>query len=221
MILFWLVIAVLTFAVTLSFIKPLSHLLSMKTTLALLVLIPTFSFGTYFYLGSSQEVAQAESFKSRLADVSQRFKQLGSRSNVIMLLEQKVSQRPNDAKGWYLLGKLYLGVGDYRNAARNLTRANQLKLHDTQTMIALVEARFYSNNRSLSNADKAMLREILKKHPNHLNATNLLAIDAYNKHDYKKAVQLWEGLIEQLPPESDDGKALLKMIAKAQRAAIG
>ena len=76
---------------------------------------------------------------------------------------------------------------------------------------------FFANGRKLSPDDVALLAPILKRDPNNVNAINLLAIDAYLQHHYQTAVSYWERLLLIFPPDSADSKAVLQMIAKAQK----
>jgi cytochrome c-type biogenesis protein CcmH/NrfG len=54
------------------------------------------------------------------------FQELGGFDGTIARIKEKLKQNPNDARGWQILGKLYLAKGDTRAANKALTKARQL-----------------------------------------------------------------------------------------------
>lgn len=192
--------------------------LSKKTPVIIaLLLIPMLSSILYWRWGDSVQVASAMSAKAEIKKVDAEVRKLGTRGNVIDMLKKQVEKRPDDAKGWYLLGKLYLGGGELKDAERCLKRANLLDKNNPNITIALVESQFYLANKKLSSSSKKQLKQLLKSDPQQINAVNLLALDAYNRHQYQDAVNYWERLLPLFPAESENAKAVLKMIASAQK----
>lgn len=108
--------------------------------LSVMLLVPILSFVGYWAWGGSQQVEATLQYQQKVREVAKLVQQMGSRQQVIALLNKQLQERPNDAKGWYLLGKLYLGGGDYHQAKRCLARANQLAPGQESTVAALKEA---------------------------------------------------------------------------------
>jgi tetratricopeptide (TPR) repeat protein len=59
-------------------------------------------------------------------DLLVAFQELGGFDGTIARIKEKLKQNPNDARGWQILGKLYLAKGDTRAANKALTKARQL-----------------------------------------------------------------------------------------------
>ena len=59
---------------------------------------------------------------------------------------------------------------------------------------------------------------ILAIEPNAVGAYNLLAIDAFNRREFKDAIVYWEKLLTFYTPGREEVKNVLDLIAKAQAA---
>jgi cytochrome c-type biogenesis protein CcmH/NrfG len=62
--------------------------------------------------------------------LSQEVNQLGGIEGIIARVKQKLELNPNDAAGWFILGKIYLGNHQYAEAVLALGKAMQLKPAD-------------------------------------------------------------------------------------------
>ena len=161
-----------------------------------------FSWISYQHWGASQQVMQKTAHVDQL-----------NPNDIIKKMENHLAKHPESAQGWYLLGKLYFHQARYSFAVNALKKAYQLRSNDLETKLYYAQALFFQRS------DKAhqLLTEIVAQNPNEITAINLLALDAYQKEDYQKAIQYWEKLIDFYPPDSDDGKVLLRMIALSQK----
>jgi cytochrome c-type biogenesis protein CcmH/NrfG len=56
----------------------------------------------------------------------EKFNELGGVDGAIMTLQKHLMEQPGDAKGWFLLGKLYLGKQDEAHAKLAFTQAHKL-----------------------------------------------------------------------------------------------
>ncbi len=137
--------------------------------------------------------------------------------DVINKLKQRLAEDPDSARGWYLLGRLYFTMGQFHQAVTAFQRAYQLQPSDQNTMMQLAEALYFEQGKSLKGQAQQLLDAVLASHPNNQAAINLVAINAYNLGHYKKAIVNWEQLLNEINPQSADGKVLLDAIAKAQK----
>lgn len=211
MIQFWIIIFLMTLAAVCFIAIPLftnsekSHT-NFWLLLFLLISFPIAAITLYLHWGYSDKLS-----------IQAQIKQIKSPDQVIVLLKQRLQESPNSAKGWFLLGKLYFDMGKFSRAIPALTKANQLKPNNVSIMTVYAEALFFSNHKQLNQKSMSLVKQVLKKQPHNLNSVNLLAVDAYQRKNFKKAVAYWETLLQTVPPESHDGEVLRAMIAKAQR----
>jgi cytochrome c-type biogenesis protein CcmH len=198
-----------------------AHKLHKKTNyliaLGLLILLPVVALALYWKIGSSQQLAQWLQSKQQAAVVQAEITQFGSTENIIVALREKLRQNPNSARGWYLLGKLYLSQQQFSPAAAAFTKANQLHPNDPETMQSYAESLFFANQQKLTPQSRALLDQVIALQPQNVDALNLVAMGAYRQGDYQTAINYWEKLLPFFPPQSEDGKALLDVIAKAQQ----
>lgn len=185
--------------------------------IGIIVLVPLLSVLLYAHWGSYTKVQQAKQVQTHLAEVKASISQSGSRQSLISEFEQHLREKPQDAKGWYLLGKLTLRDGRVKEAIKALRQSNALKPNDPETLLALAEALMVANNNVLTSESQVLLEKVLEVSSNAIEALNLLAIHAYNKGQYNQAVSYFERLLPYYSPESEEGQRLLKIIARAQK----
>jgi len=232
MLLFWILIAVLTCLALAFVIWPLLHV--PETSLAdgaarldntrgfgvallVIVVLPVAALWLYLHWGASQQLAEHVLLQKHAAAIKAELKQLHSPQQVIDTLTTHLRRAPNSAKGWYLLGRLYLTIGKYHAAAVAFKKANQLTINQPGIMLGYAQALFFANDRHLNNTAEHLLKTILQRDPHQVNALNLLAVNAYLRGDYRRAVNYWEQLQNSFAPDSKSAKAIRHMIALAQR----
>lgn len=186
-------------------------------SLLLLVALPIFAIMAYQRIGDSRGLFHYWALKKEANIVKAELKKIKNPQQIINQLKAHLQAYPNSPKGWYLLGRLYLGQELYPLAYNALLKAYQLKPNDAKYQVAFAEAAFFNNKRRLKPHVKAILIDVLKKQPNNVAAINLLAINDYVEKHYQSAVNYWEKLIPMFVAGSKDSKELLNMIAKAQQ----
>lgn len=171
----------------------------------------------YYFLGAAPEVLHYWQQQSNQRAVAAAMQKIHSPQQVIAELKQHLKTNPSSAKGWYLLGSLYSDLHEYYNAKTALIKAHHLQPDNLLYSASLVEVNFFRQHGRLSSIDMQNLTAILKKEPDNVVALNLIALDAYHRHTYAKAVTIWQRLLTLFPAASDERQMLLKMIAKAQQ----
>jgi cytochrome c-type biogenesis protein CcmH/NrfG len=63
-------------------------------------------------------------------DLLVKFNDLGGLEGVVTKVQKRVQSMPNDAQGWFILGKLYFIQKDYTKAKAALKKAHALLPHD-------------------------------------------------------------------------------------------
>jgi cytochrome c-type biogenesis protein CcmH/NrfG len=175
------------------------------------------SLGLYVKLGGYFAQRQYQQTQQLEREAKVTLKKLGSMQAVLERLKQRLAKTPNSAKGWYLLGKLYLGQQDNSAAFSAFSRAHALDNENKTYFIAYAESYFFTHDNQLSQKLVARLQALAERSPSNVAVINLLAINDYNQGRYAQAKQRWESVLPLFADESEDKKALLQMIAKAQK----
>ncbi|MDF2868277.1 MAG: cytochrome biosis protein CcmI [Gammaproteobacteria bacterium] len=222
--LFWLLAALLIFTTLLCVAWPFLPRLARTNTLSepppkrililLLIALPGLAIGLYLHWGSGKQWSLYYQQQKNSQVIDSTLQQFGSPQQVIEKLEAQLQTRP-DAKGWYLLGRLYMSQSLFPQAVAAFANANELKPNDPQTILQYAEAQFLAQH-SLSIQAKALIEKVLAQQPDNTEAANILAIAAYQQGDYQQAIDRWEQLLTRFPAQSEDGKKLLEAIARAQ-----
>lgn len=179
--------------------------------------LPTLSLLIYWQLGAFRTVNQADLVRERLVEVKEEIKHSGSRQSLIQQFEAHLKQKPENPKGWYLLGKLYLQDARYPEAVKALRRSKDLQAEDPDTLLALAQALYILDQNKLNTESHSLLLQVIKKVPNSPIALTLLGMDEYNNGQYRQALTYFEQLLPLYSAESPEGQRLLEIIAQAQK----
>jgi len=177
------------------------------------------SASVFFYIQWGNYPAyQAQVHKKQLSKQVATFKkQYDSPEKIISIMKQRLQEHPSSAKGWYLLGKLYVSQQDYQNAQQSFEKAHHLDPSVNEYSLALIENDLILNKNNLGANHRNLLSEILKQTPNNPSALSMLAVDEYTQHHYEKAVSLWEHLLDIIGTNSEEAKTILDAISEAQK----
>lgn len=170
----------------------------------------------YLYWGSPQAQIQYGQREKEEATIRQSLSQYPSVAAVEKRLREALHQKPNSAKGWYLLGKLYLSEEKQAEALQAFSRAHALEPRNEIYLLAYAESYFTTHGNRLSEFLRSTLGAIFKEHPDEVVMGNLLALDAYHRGDHEGARHYWESLLPLFEAGSEDEGRLLEMIAKTQ-----
>lgn len=131
-------------------------------------------------------------------------------------LKQTLKTRPNSARGWYLLGRLYASQNQWQNAHTAFQRAYQLQPNNEQIAVNYAQNIWQINDQKHNAMSREILHRVLKDQPNQPDSLAMLAMDAYVNHHYQLAIDYWQRLLKLVPPSSDEAKMIQKAIVKAQ-----
>ncbi len=196
--------------------KPQAYHRDYRLIVLIAILFPITSFLLYWHWGHSQALSAFYAQQRQEKLVQTEIKKLGTPDHVINVLKQHLQQDPNSARGWYLLGRLYLEQQQFQPAIDALARANHLKPNDPKIMLSYAESLYTTNQGILPVTGSNLVHKLLQRNPNDINVMGLLALSDYHQKNYQAAIAWWQKIAMQLPPGSDDSKMLAALIAKVQ-----
>ena len=136
-------------------------------------------------------------------------------TELMQILERRVHEEPNDAKAWFLLGRLKSSEGNWVEAHDALFQAYRLEPKNIKIAIFYVET-IWQTQGEITPYAKKILKEILKQDTNQADALLMLASDAKDKKCYQQAIQYWRQILVLLPKDSQMYQALMDAIQEAQ-----
>ncbi len=176
---------------------------------ALFVVAVTVS--TYLYLGTPQLVDPA----ALLAQQSD--KELPSIEEMVGVLVERLKENPEDAEGWYLLGRTYMATKDYQKAAFAFDKLNQLVSDQPSIMLALADALAMAAGGDMQGRPTALIRKAIVLAPEDQTALWLAGMVEDQSGNHAQALAHWRHLRPMLADDPDSTEQVDRLIAAAER----
>ena len=178
-----------------------------KTAIGLCIFIILLSSVLYFYLGDVVRIAQR--------GTGQQVSQEGV-EKMVAEFAAKMEQDPSNLQGWVMLARSYRMMGRNEDAAKAYARAGNFIDADPQLLADYADTLAANANGSFAGKPLQLINQALKLDPNNLLALWLSGTASFNSGNYKAAVQTWEKLAQQIPPDTDEARAIKGSIAEAR-----
>ncbi|HYG55826.1 MAG TPA: c-type cytochrome biogenesis protein CcmI [Burkholderiales bacterium] len=174
-----------------------------KVLITMAVAIPVLSLGVYFATGNpgaiDSPILNLETMVERLAT--------------------RLKERPDDVEGWRLLGRSYMAMGRFGDAAEALARAAKMAPKNPDVLADLADVLAMMHGRRLQGEPEKLVLRALELDPNHLKALALAGTAAYDRKDYGAAAGYWQRMLPHLDPASEDARAVQSNIEEAKTLA--
>jgi cytochrome c-type biogenesis protein CcmH len=178
-----------------------------KTIIGICLFVAVLSAVFYFYLGDASRIAEKNSEKPMTQE---------SVEKMVAEFAAKMESEPDNLKGWAMLARSYRILGRNPEAAKAYARAGSFVDSDPQLLADYADVLAANANGNFSGKPQQLINKALALDPNNLLALWLSGTAAFNAQNYKSAVQSWEKLAKQLPPETDEARAIAASIAEAR-----
>lgn len=156
-------------------------------------------------------------YKAKLeARVQEMLKTMHGPDELIAKLKGALGHSPADARGWVILGKLYMNQQLWIKAHAAFSLANKLNPVDDSAKVNDALCLWEMNHRKFNKKIRQRLQDIVQHNHNQTDALAMLAMDAYLRHDYPTALKHWQHLLTLAPPDSEEARALRRAIIKVQ-----
>lgn len=134
----------------------------------------------------------------------------------VAALAKRLEQNPNDAGGWTMLGRSYLTLKKYAEAANAYAKATSLKPDNADLWADYAFAMGMANGQRLQGQPQELINKALKLDPENPKALELGGSAAFEAKNYKEAMGYWQRLLERTPPDSELAQALSQRISEAR-----
>ncbi|OEE68141.1 c-type cytochrome biogenesis protein CcmI [Enterovibrio norvegicus FF-33] len=196
---------------------------SMLMLLPGVLILVGLSYSLYFLEGNQQQVVAWQETAERLPELSRRLMSDSEEpmtdqemADLTLSLRTKLSQTPDDAMGWLLLGRIGLANRDIQTAEGAMGKAYRLMPNDNDVKLGYAQSLMLSGDETNVETARNLLRQVIKKDHGNLQALSLLAFEAFERNAYDEAIAAWSTM-KQLLPENDPRISMLdRSIARAQ-----
>ncbi|CAM3638738.1 c-type cytochrome biogenesis protein CcmI [Polynucleobacter arcticus] len=178
-----------------------------KTIIGICIFVVLLSAGLYFFLGDATRIAENKADKPATQE---------SVEKMVAEFAAKMENEPDNLKGWAMLARSYRILGRNVDAEKAYARAGSFVDSDPQLLADYADVLATNANGSFAGKPLQLINKALALDPNNLLALWLSGTAAFNAQNYKLAVQSWEKLAKQLPPDSDEFREISASIAEAR-----
>lgn len=190
----WILFTLMSLAAVVFVARPILAAQNRLTPLTAILVVGVIglSSGLYFLKGSPTVDSGAGS--------------LPEMDEAIAALAERLQSNPGDVNGWKMLGRSYMALGNYAEAANAYERAMDLESgSNAQTLVSLGEARLASTGSAIDGEISALFESALAIDPNNPQALFYGGIGAFNRDDAALAANRWERLLSLNPPAEIEG----------------
>jgi cytochrome c-type biogenesis protein CcmH len=179
---------------------------SRRGGIAIAILLPLIAVGLYALLGSPAAVLSVTAQSQRVtADMEQLAAKLAS----------KLEQNPDNPQGWAMLARSYTSMGRWDEAERAYGRIGPDLNRNAELLAEFAEMLVQKNN-GFDDRSRDLIGKALRLEPNNMLALFLGGGEAFSSEKYAQAATLWERLLPQLEPGSEDARMVEANLAKAR-----
>lgn len=177
---------------------------------ALFVVAATIS--VYLYLGTPQLIDPQVVVAQQSSD-----KKLPPIEEMMTTLVERLKENPEDAEGWYLLGRTHMAMKDYQSAAFAFDKLNQLAGEQPSIMLALADALAMSAGGDMQGRPAELIRKAVTLAPEDQTALWLAGMAENQSGNYARALEHWRHLKPMLADDPDATQQVDRLIAVAER----
>ena len=182
--------------------------------IAAAVLIPVITIPVYMQIGSpnliTQPPAQAQAAAGHGAQG-----EVPPIDELVVQLRERMDANPDNAEGWFLLGRTYMRLQDYPGAVYAFEKAVELLPNETAAMLSLADAMAMRDGRKVGPRAVELLEKALSLDPNSVTALWLLGNAAFDEGNAASALEYWQRAYPLLADEPQMQAELGGMITRA------
>ncbi len=140
-------------------------------------------------------------------------------NNMTERLAERLKKEPDNANGWATLARTYYSMGRFADASAAFEKLVALVPDDASLLADYADALAMTQGRKIAGKPKELIDRALKIDPLQWKALAMAGTDAFDRKDYKSAVELWEKLHQSLPADAPMKSQLVGSINEARSRA--
>jgi cytochrome c-type biogenesis protein CcmH len=189
-------------------------------SVAIALLVPLIAIGTYLKLG---DPVFTTDLSSRVAAKTEIRKDLPKKADgtpdvdaMVSSLQKKMEANPDNAKGWFMLGRSYMVMKRYPDAVKAYEQVNRLMPNSPNVMLSLADAISMENNGQIAGRPAELIEQVLKVDPANVTGLWLGGMAARQQLNYVTAVERWQKVLPLLDTQKDKNE-VNSLIAEAMK----
>lgn len=188
---------------------------SIISTGLIALIIPVIAFGMYAKYGNSKAL---DSETAKTANTIPK-KANGEPDVDAMVsgLRKKLEADPDNAKGWYMLGRSYMALNRYKDAVYSYEQLYKLEPKDGKIMLFLADASAMANNGNVLGRPAELIEKSLTLIPKSVTGLWLGGMASSQQGNHTKAIERWTALLPLLSKQPSQASEVRQLIADAKK----
>jgi cytochrome c-type biogenesis protein CcmH len=178
----------------------------------LAIALPAAAAGLYAWLGNPAALDPVKRMGMTAEEADNRRKMI----DLANKLAARMQEKPDDPKGWMMLGRAWQMLGRFPDSVRAYEKAVLLAPTDDELLLEYAEAAAMAQDGRLDGKALLAVLQVLKRQPDNQKALAMAGSAALQNNDWKEAIGFLERLRRQIPGDSEFAKAVDAGIAEAR-----
>ncbi|MDH3325600.1 MAG: c-type cytochrome biogenesis protein CcmI [Gammaproteobacteria bacterium] len=189
--------------------------------LVIVLAIPVLTLSLYGEWGAGVEAIDPDSIPEEVKAANQKHNQKETIEKMLIQLEQRLKDDPNDGEGWFMLARSYQFLKRHDDAVVAFEKSLPLGGNQSADVLSsYADAVAMAANRQLTDKAVDVLKQAVAIDPVHVKSLWLLGTAFYQNKNYPDALKYWERLHMVLTPGSDDANQIAMNIGEV-RSVLG
>lgn len=185
---------------------------SVGVSVGVAIALPVLAVALYFWVGTPAGLNP----QNQVADATQDHQTTPAQIEAMMTqLEQRLQAEPNNVEGWVMLARSYAALRRFVDSSAAYARAAALLPDSAQLLVDYADVLAMSKQ-TLQGEPEKIIRRALKVEPTNLKALSLMGSAAFERQDYRAAVDWWQKILKLVPPDSPPAQSINNSIAEAR-----
>ncbi|MCP5206582.1 MAG: c-type cytochrome biogenesis protein CcmI [Hahellaceae bacterium] len=174
--------------------------LPLAAALVMVLILPLASWGLYWKWGAYVSLEDSRTNESVVAATegmpSTDIEQL------LETLKQRLAESPDNLDGWFLLGRSYMNMERFEEAAAAFYKVTALlekQGEDPSAVYGMVAQALYFADQGVSEEVSSVMNKALALNPNEINSLGLLGMQAFDDQRYVDAIRAWQKILDVAP----------------------
>jgi cytochrome c-type biogenesis protein CcmH len=180
--------------------------------IVVLLAIPAVSVSLYLVYGEYRVVENPQLVLAAPRQQAAAAPQM-SLEEMTVAIKQRLKDNPEDAEGWFMLGRTMMSRQQYDAAVTAFQRSNDLLDEEPGIMFALADALAMQNNGNLLGEPEELVQRGLKLAPRFPNGLWLAGMAAEQRQDYKAAHRYWSLLLPLIADNQASSREVRGLLA--------
>lgn len=173
----------------------------------LILFLPLLSIALYLHLGDTDALKKAEvqqHNQDKMAEVK----------GMINKIIERLKQNPDDYEAWLMLGRSYIFLQQYQQAADVFAKLYQLQPDNIEVILNYADTLGMTHNGQLAGEPAKLIYKALQLAPDNNDALWLAGLAKVEEGDAGQAMAHWQKLAAQLPADSPALPQVKQMMAE-------